>query len=138
MPQESIKRKIAEEIMGIIDEFAYFVSTLFGVYSHAWYPIELLIDVATQPNLIAKSFLPEHCTARSQAAGNLQIRSSSKYCPDVIGQITLHVRIGGSLPQATLHFDEKLAVNILLGTSSIDEYILGILPQSKKVLPCNS
>lgn len=40
--------------------------------------------------------------------------------------------------KATLHIVDKQVANIFIGNSFIEENILGILPQSKKVVPCIS
>lgn len=50
----------------------------------------------------------------------------------------MNVRIGYFLTKAAFLILNKLSVNICLQTSFIDENILGMLPQSKKVIPYNS
>lgn len=91
-----------------------------------------------QPNFIAKALLPERLTAHRQAAGNVHPRSASRDSIDVIQEISLHVRIGDSIMQATFHIMDKLAVNILLRTSLIDENIHDILQRAKTWVPRSS
>lgn len=68
----------------------------------------------------------------------MHLCSNCKDSIDVIEKIDLHVSGGESSAQAMFCIVYKLNVKILLGTSFIEENILGILPQSKKAVPCSS
>lgn len=98
---------------------AYFVSATVGLHSQNPYPIECLMDTGAQPNSISKYAFPEHWTVRREAAGNVHLRSAFKDSIAIIGKIDLHVRIGDSLTEGTFRIVDKLALNILLGTSFI-------------------
>lgn len=123
--------------MATIGKSAYFISASVGAHRHMLYQIEYLMDRGAQPSLVAELFLPVHWAIHRQAAANVHLRSAYKDLIEFIGKIDLHVRIGESLAQTTFHIVKKLAVNILFRGSFSDENILGILPQSKKVVPCN-
>lgn len=90
------------------------------------------MGTGAQPSLIAETFLPERWTIHRQAAGKMHLCTASKDLIDDIGKIDVHVRIGDYLTKATFHIVDELAINILFGTSFLDENILGMLSQSKK------
>lgn len=67
----------------------------------------------------------------------MYLRYASKVSIKNIGKIDLLIRIADPFRQSPFHIVDKLAVNILLGTSCLDKNIFSMV-RTKKVVPCNS
>lgn len=124
--------------MTFIGKTTYFVSASVRTHREVVYGMECLFVTEAMANLYVKAFLPQHFTANRRVAGNVQLRSTSFRINFYHRIINLHVCIRGFSTQSTAHIADKLAVNILFETNVIDQNILGILPQSKKVVSCSS
>lgn len=98
----------------------------------------ILTGHKSSPKFHSKSILAWALDCLLTGRENVHLFSASKDSIDVIGKFNLHVRIVDSLTKATFHILDKLAVNILLVTSFINDDILGKLRQSKKLVPCKS
>lgn len=70
-----------------------------------------------------------------KTTGSSQLSSASRHPIWIVGRNSILVRVAGSLVETAFNVADKQLVDILLAEDFVDEQILEILPQARKVVP---
>ena len=112
----------------------YKVSMTIGVIPSHMVSLTTVLDTGAGPNLVSTLVLPEKWKRYLQVESNLPpIRDASNNRIRTVGTISLHVRIGELRCRVRFIVVTNLAVDCILGTSFIDQYVEAIRPRKRAI-----
>lgn len=124
--------------MAVAGRSVYFVYTPV-VAKNYYIPVTGLLDTGAQANLTNKDVLPVHCLLKMLKPTTKDLFPASERPLESLEQATLHLRIFNRFTIIPLFLVEKLAIDVVPGTTSIDEHKLAIPPDQRQltVYDCN-
>lgn len=91
-------------------------------------PTTTVLDTGADPNLINLRFLPEAWRHRIQSANIGSLVMAARQRISVTGVIPLYIQLGDLHFTTCFSVIDKLATDVLLGTSFINRYIESVFP----------
>lgn len=116
----------------------YFVRIPIGAKSNITHPATCLLDTEAEPSQIGKDFKPADWLPQLVESTTKPLYSASKDLLKLLGQRTVYLKIGDKSTATVSQVLDKLAVNVFLGLTFIDQHILVVLPEKQKVHVCDS
>lgn len=136
--------EVVEFDIGSHDVASFFTKPTYqaclAVYitSRAMFVVTSLLDTGAGPNLVNNAFLPREWQRKVVSTPSPSLRTATRETVKVEGIVRTFVQIGDLRVRAWSGVVENLAVDILLGTSFIDRFIISILAGERKVVPYHS
>lgn len=91
-------------------------------------PINCLLDTDAGPNLMVSRFIPPNCRSRIKSVVDAHLSAATRQLLNDMGVILFKVRMGELRLRTCFGIVQKLAVPVMLRTSSMDRFVKGILP----------
>lgn len=97
-----------------------------------------VFDTSAGPNLIWEDFLEGNWLKTVQANNGPSLQSATNQELNIVGTVTLPVRMADSRGRVVCDIVRNLAVPAILATLFIDRFLKGIFPHDRKIVLYNS
>ena len=113
----------------------YKVPASIGLDADVMLTTPLLVDTGSSMNLVAFNFLSEGWKEQILPYDGRPIKSANKSAIDGIGKVRLCLEVGSLRVKVWFAVVRNLVTRILVGTPFIDNYIRGIHPPTRLIVP---